>query len=99
MQYYIFTEKLHALMEKQHLSCDQLLSQCEYPANGILPFLKKSGPTRNTSIIGALCRVLNCWPKDFCKIKLEPGDAEKDSKKIMRQNTLPLDTDASHFFW
>ena len=99
MQYYIVKEALQSLMtQKGYADVSALHDKLKWEHADCLSLLQVGGPTRNLSLVGDICRLLDAVPFQFTMTKEEYGDLHpRDIQAVLAMADAPLDYDISHF--
>lgn len=99
MQYYIVKEALQSLIgESRYKDAAELYDVLKWEHADCLSLLQNGGPTRNLSLVGDICRLLDAVPFQFTKTKEEYGDRHpRDIKAVLAMAEAPLDYDIRHF--
>ena len=99
MQYYVVKEALQSLINKsRYADIEELYDVLKREHAECLPLLQNGGPTRNLSLVGDICRLLDAVPFQFTKTKEEYGDRHpRDIQAVLAMADAPLNYDIRHF--
>lgn len=74
MQYYIFPDKIQALLDERACSLDELLQQLDGDPKYLRDLLEHGGPTRSLTLLRGINEFLGCLHSRYTYLLYEDGD-------------------------